>query len=278
MKMRKVVKTAKKNYLFVIFALGIFIVGFYIVSKSVFSKPSYVYVKVKVGQGLWWAATTRPNNWYAQSIKVGDTKLGMGGKPDAHVLSVRRYPSPTITWLSNQYDVYVTLLLKSGLNKKTGGYSYNRGQLSIGSPIEVQFPKVDLTGTVIEISEKPFLDEFVYKTIYLVYQGGFNEDFPYRYNNIQIGGTYNDGTGIVFEVIDKALEKNIWPIANNLTGYVYEREITTTQNIVVKDKVKLLKKTSGLFYGEDYKVTVNASIPFYTDNYYFENFQIRKIE
>ena len=89
---------------------------------------------------------------------------------------------------------------------------------------------------------------------------------------------YNDGSGIVFEVMNKGLEKNIWPVANNFTGDIYKREITSTQNIVVKAKIKLIQKESGLFYGEDYRLAVNASIPFYTDNYYFENFQIRKIE
>lgn len=278
MKIRKVVKTARKHYLFLLFAAGILFVGLFIVSKAIFSKPTYVYVKVKVGQGLWWATTARPNNWYAQSIRIGDIKVDLQGRPEAQIKSVKRYPSPTIIWLSNQYDVYVTLLLKAGLNKKTGAYSYNRGQLSIGSPIAIQFPKTELTGTVIDVNDKPFSEKIVEKIVYLVYQSGYNEDFPYRYDGIRVGDTYNDGSGTVFEVLDKSLEKNIWPIANNLTGEIYEREITSTQNIVVKARVKLVQKEGGVFYGEDYKLTVNASIPFYTDNYYFENFQIRKIE
>jgi len=278
MKIRKAVKAAKKHYLLLLITASVLFVGVFIVSKAVFSKPTYVYVKVKVGQGLWWAATARPNNWYAQSIRIGDTKIDLQGRPEAQIKSVKRYPSPTITWLSNQYDVYVTLLLKAGINKKTGAYSYNRGQLTIGSPIDIQFPKTNLTGTVIDVNDKPFSEKMVEKIVYLVYQGGYNEDFPYRYDNIRVGDVYNDGSGIVFEVMNKGLEKNIWPVANNFTGDIYKREITSTQNIVVKAKIKLIQKESGLFYGEDYRLAVNASIPFYTDNYYFENFQIRKIE
>lgn len=278
MKLSKISKALRKNFFIPLFLVGILFVGIFLVGKSVFSQPSYVYVKVKVGQGLWWASTAKPNIWYASSIKKGDIKYGLSGKPEVEVLSVRHYPSPTPNWVSNQYDVYVTLKIVASGNKKTGEYSYNRSALMVGSPISLQFPQVDLTGTVTDISANPIEEKYIAKTIYLIYQGGFNKDFSYRYDNIRIGSKYNDGVEDVVEVLEKNLEKNIWPVANNLTGEIYEREIESTQNIVVKVKVKLKETPEGLFYGEDYKITSNASVPFSTEDYFFENFQIRKIE
>lgn len=278
MKIRKVVKTAKKHYLFFLFILGVLFVGTFIVSKALFSKPTYVYVKVKMGQGLWWASTAKPNIWYASSFKKGDIKYSISGRPEAQIVSVKKYPSLTPSWISNQYDVYVVLKLAAGSNRKTGEYSFNRGVLSVGSSFSLQFPRAELTGTIVDLSPSQFRESYIEKDVYLIYQGGYNKDFSYRYDSIKVGSTYSDGEDEVVRIMEKSLEKNIWPVANNFTGEIYEREIESTQNIIVKIRVKLKEKPEGLFYGEDYKVVPNASVPFATDDYYFENFQIRKIE
>jgi len=274
LKIQKTVRFLTRNYILTIFLACILFVGMVVVARTVFSKPTYVYVKVKVGQGLWWASTARPPIWLVDSIKKGDVALDLLGKPQAKILSKRYY-----RWYSSdQFDIYLTFKLKASLNKRTGEYLFNRSVLSVGSPIEIQFPRVDITGTVINISKTSFKDEYVEKIIYLVYQGGYYKDFPYRYDNIKIGDTYFDGQDKVFEIIDKSLEKNIWNVANNLTAQLFERDVETTQNIVVKAKVMLKKKGNALYYSDDYKVINNSLIPFATDNYFFENFVIRKIE
>ena len=274
LKIQKTVRFLTRNYILSIFLVCILFVGMVVVARTVFSKPTYVYVKVKVGQGLWWVSTARSPIWLVDSIKKGDVARSLTGQTTAEILSKRYY-----RWYSSdQFDIYVALKLKAGYNRKTGAYSFNRSVLSVGSPIDIQFPRVDITGTVINISKTPFKDEYVEKIIYLVYQGGYYKDFPYRYDNIKIGDTYFDGQDKVFEIIDKSLEKNIWNVANNLTAQLFERDVETTQNIVVKAKVILKKKGNALYYGEDYKIIDNVYIPFATDNYFFENFAIRKIE
>lgn len=274
MKLKKAVKLVKRNYFFSAILLVGLLVGLYIVFVVFFSKPRYAYVKLKVGQGLWWVNTARPNVWFADNIREGDIKYDILGRKQAEIIEVRKYPATQ----NSQFDVYITAKLKVGFNKRTGEYNFNRSILSVGAPIELQFPKVDVTGTVMEISPEPFNEPFVEKIVYIVNQGGYLKDFPYRYDSIKIGDYYNDGRDKVFEVLDKKLEKNIWSIGNNLTGTIFEGEIDTNQNIIVKARVKLKERKGNLYYGEDNKVMVNSFINFATNTYQFENFNIRKIE
>lgn len=274
MNFKKLVKFICIHYIFFLIVIVVAFVIFFSVSKVFLVEPKYIYVRVKVGQGFWWASTAKPTIWFANSIKKGEKQFDLLGKPTAEIEEVRYYP----TWGTGQYDVFIKLKLKASYNSRSQTYSFSRSTISIGSPIEIQFPSTFITGTVIALSNFPIEDEYVEKIIYLVYQEGYRKDFPYRYDNIKIGDKYFDGSEEVFKVEDKSLENNILSIENNLTAQVFERMVETTQNIIVKAKVKLKNKNGELFYGEDYKVSNNTSVPFSTKDYFFENFVVRKIE
>ena len=94
---------ALKNYFISIFLACIAFVVLVAGYKLFFPKPTYIYVRVKIGQGLWCASTTKPPIWFINSIKKGNTQNDLLGKPLAEILSVRYYP-----WYNtnNQYDVY----------------------------------------------------------------------------------------------------------------------------------------------------------------------------
>lgn len=274
MTLKKLLKFSIKNYLIVAFIAIVAFVGLVSAYKIFFSEPTYVYAKVKVGQGFWWANTGKPNVWLINSVKKGDKGYSLLGKPEVEVLSVRYYPF----WGGSNFDIYLTLKIKANYNKRTKTYAFQRSTLSIGSPIEIQFPSADVTGTIISISKKPFNGSRKWRIVYLVNPGGYTKDFPYRFENVNIGDKYFDGEEYTFEVLDKKLEKNIWSIANNLNAQVYEREITTTQNIVVKARIKVLEKDSQLYFGEEHRVIINSGVPIATPNFFFEGFAVRKIE
>lgn len=279
MNLKKLLRFFSKNYFLSILILVIFSVVFIAVLRTVLSKPTYVYVRVKLGQGYWWASTVRPSMWYSNSLKKGDVATDLINKPTASVIEVRRYPVSAINAFGGmQYETYILLKLKSQYNKNTGLYSFNRSTLSIGSPIEVQFPNADITGTIIEFSRNPIKKKYVDKIIYLVNQGGYNKDFPYRFDNLEIGDKYFDGEDTVLEILDKQLEKSILSIQNNTNAQIFEREIETTQNIVAKVRVKVEESKDGYFYGIDYKIMQNLYVPFATNNSFFEGFIVRKIE
>lgn len=278
MNFKKLLRFIRKNYLIFVFIFAVGFVLLFSIFKIFFSKPTYVYARVQMGQGFWWAVTTKPNSWFIASLKKGAVQKDFTGKPVSEILSVRYYPAWTPQWGSNQYDVYLTLRIRAGLNKRTGEYTFNRSSLSVGSPIELQFPQAAITGTVIELSKVPFKDKYVPKIIYIASRGGYNKDFPFRFETIKVGDKYFDGENTVFEVLDKSLERQVWSISNILTGTVYEQPVSTDQNIIVKARVLLKQKPDGLYYNENYKVTANAFIPFATGDYFFESFVVRRVE
>lgn len=277
MKLGKIIKKlwrfAVDNYFISIFLACIAFVAFVSISRLFFSKPTYVYVKVKMGQGLWWASTAKPSIWFVNSIKKGDTESGLTGSPSAKILSVRYYP-----WGgSNQYDVYLILKLKVTGNKKTG-YSFNRSTIGVGAPVDFEFPSSQFSGTIIDLSEKQFEDKYIEKIVYLAKGAGYYKDFPFPYENIIVGDKYFDGEDYVFEVLDKKLQKQIWTVTNNLTGELFEREAETSQTIIVKAKIKVKEINKQLVYGEDQVVALNRNLNISTSRVSFGDYSIIGIE
>src|SRR3990167_8185822 len=139
------------NYFISIFIACIAFVGVVSIYKLFFVKPTFVYAKVKVGQGLWWATTQKPNLWFVKNIKKGDAQTDFVGELTAEILSVHYYPTVS----PNQYDVYLTMKLKVSGNKKTGKYNFNRSTIGVGAPIDLEFPSTQFSGTITDLSVKP---------------------------------------------------------------------------------------------------------------------------
>ncbi|OGH23148.1 MAG: hypothetical protein A3F31_04115 [Candidatus Levybacteria bacterium RIFCSPHIGHO2_12_FULL_38_12] len=274
MNLKKILAFIYTNYLLSLFALILVFVGIAILFKVILFKPVYLYAKIKVGDYLTGESVVKPKLWLAFALKKGDVEKPLIGKPTAELLGFTYYPLEKGKGL----DIYLNVKLKTSLNKQIHKYSFKRSTIAIGSPIDIEFTSTQITGTIIGLSEKEFKETYVDKIIYLVFQGGYGKDHPYRYDNIKTGEKYYDGQNYVFEVLDKQLQKNIWSVVNNLNAQIYEREVETTQDIIVKAKIKAKKINDQLFYGEEYPIYVNAHIPFLTSNFTFENFVIRKIE
>jgi hypothetical protein len=265
----------KSRILLILFGLiiaSLLIVSLVTIYKLFWEQPQYVYVKVKVGQGYWWAATVKPDIWIVKSIHKGDKQYDYAGKTLAEITSVNYYP------LGTQYDIFLTLKLRTSYNKTLKQYMYNRSAITVGSPIELNFPKTDITGTVVEMSEKPFIEKMKVITVTLVNQGGYTADSTSKYDQIKIGDSFFNGQQETLKILDKSLEKNIILVPNNLTGEVYEQSNSAVQNIVVKAKLLVSEYHSQYFYGGNYKILMNSAAPISTDNYLFDGFAIRKIE
>jgi len=269
---RKLWRFAVDNYFISIFLACIAFVVFVSAYKLFFTKPTYVYARVKMGQGLWWATTQKPPIWFVKNIKKGDVQKGLTSQLIAQILSVRYYP-----W-GSQYDVYLTLKIRVTGNKKTGEYSFNRSTIGVGAPVDFEFPSSQFSGTIIDLSEKPFKEKYIEKTIYLAKGQGYWKDYTFPYDNIVVGDKYFDGEDYVFEVLDKKLQKQIWSVTNNLTGELFEREAETNQTIIVKAKIKVKEINKQLVYGEDQVVTLNRAINISTSRVSFSEYMITGIE
>jgi hypothetical protein len=150
---KSLISFLRTNYLLTLIAAIIAVALIIGVFKLLTSEEEYIYVKVKVSQGYWWANTQKPNTWYARSIKEGTVEQGLSGKPVAEIVSVRYYPF----WTSDQYDVYMVVRLSVSHNEKTNKYTYKRSMIGISSPVDFEFPSTVISGTVMDLSEQPFV-------------------------------------------------------------------------------------------------------------------------
>ena len=243
------------------------VVSFY---KLFVKQENFVYARVKVSQGLWWASTQKPPNWLVQSLREGMVERDLAGEPKSKLLSVRSYPY----YSSSQYDTYLDLKLKVSGRLKTGSVNFNRSTLAVGSPIELSFPKTEITGTVIAMSDKPFQDKFVWQEITLVK----NNAYQWEYDAINIGDFYHDGREKVFEILDKQLSLNP-ALGFESYGSYSERSLVFSQTqpryiVTVKAKIKTQLNTSGPLYGFEQELKLGKVINLSTNNFYFQDYQI----
>jgi len=268
---KKIFPTFRKRYFFIIFTLCILLVGGVILYKSLYAKPTYVYAKIKVGQGLWWAVTTRPAIWYVNAIKKGDIATDLLGRTEAKVLSKRYY-----RWYAyDQYDVFLDVQLKANVNKKTNEYYFNRAALSVGSPIEMQFASESITGTVTALSLRPFDNKLVEKTVYITKKYAN----PWEYDAIQVGDKTFDGEDVVFEVLEKTTApSNGFSYGTSYSVNVGSSVLEPSNYVAIKAKVKLKKIEDQWVLGEDQIVSAGRNLNIATPNFVFDNFIVSKIE
>ncbi len=269
-KSKKLLLLVSKHYLLIGLLLLIFIVGVIASYRIFFSDPKYIYAKIKIGQGYWWANTAKPGYWFLGSVKKGDEEFDIFGKPIAHIYEVKSYP----LWNNSQYDIYLYTKLQVQKNSKTRQLSFNRSPIAIGAPIELNLQNTAITGTIIAQSYKPFSEKYEEKIITLVNKGGYSKDYPYRYNNLIIGDTHSNGKDVTFEILGKKLQPTILTVQNNLTTEIIERETENVQDIIVKAKIKVKKEGTDYIYGEEYKAAPGYAVPFGTKNYIFDNYII----
>jgi hypothetical protein len=269
MKTTRIGRYLKKNPLIIAFPLLVVLVGIFLAYRLFISKPYFVYIKVKVGQGLWWAATSKPPIWYMESFKKGDRAKDLVGKTSAQILSKRYY-----RWYGyDQFDVYLTMLLKVGFNKKTGEYTFDRSVLSVGTPVGIQFPRVDISGTVIALSRKPFEDKLVEKTVYLTKKFAY----PWEYDAIKIGDFTFDGEDKIFEVLDKDFTDTV-VLSQDTFGNSGADITENNRYISVKARIKG-KVTGGQFIlGEDQLVVPGRNLNISTSGFVFDNYIVSKLE
>jgi hypothetical protein len=231
--LKKTWKFLVDNYFISIFFACIAFVGVVSIYKLFFVKPTYVYAKIKVGQGLWWASTQKPSMWYVEAFKrIKETKeqeKELTGQPQAEILEVKYYP----WWGSNQYDVYLLMKLKVTKMGKIGKYNFKRSAIGVGSPVDFEFPSLQFSGTVINISEKPIKEKYEEKTIILTKRNAN----PWEYDSIRIGDFYFDGKEKVFEVLEKTA-KDTQTLTSDIFGNYPETIPELRRYIFVKAKSK----------------------------------------
>ncbi|OGK64553.1 hypothetical protein A2313_00895 [Candidatus Roizmanbacteria bacterium RIFOXYB2_FULL_41_10] len=226
-----------------------------------------------MSQGLWWASTQRPPSWLAFSLRPGMVEKDLTGQPKAELLSVRTYPY----YSASQYDTYLDLKLKVSGKLKTGSVNFNRSTLAVGAPIELAFPTVEISGTVMQLSAKPFSDKLKWHTITLIK----NNAYQWEYDAITIGDQYQDGQESVLEILDKQIVTNMmYPI--DYYGAYGERSTMSLisqprYQITVRAKIKVSQTQEGLVYGHEQELKLGKGMNLSTQNFLFQDFQLAGI-
>jgi hypothetical protein len=268
MKFKKLVKFAADNYFLTAFVIIIAFVGVVSVYKLFYTKSTYVYAKVKIGQGLWWAGGAKPSIWMIDALKNEKTEQDLLGKPVAQIMNVRYYP----WWGSDQFDVYLTVKLKVSGNVKTGKYNFKRSTIGVGSPIELEFPSIQVSGTIIDLNQEPFADRYVEETIVLSKRNAF----PWEYEAIKIGDKYFDGETDVFEILDKKSTDTL-NISSDLFGNSNPSITENRRYILVKAKISVKEKNGQLIFGEDQVIHLGKTINISTPNFTFADYIVGEI-
>jgi hypothetical protein len=265
--LKKIIRFLIDNYFLSIFFACIAFVALVSFYKLFIAKPTYVYVKVKVGQGLWWASTQKPSIWFVKYFQKGDQELDLTGRPIAEILSVRYYP----WWGSNQYDVYLIMKLKVK-KMSSGKYNFKRSAIGVGAPVDFEFPKVQFSGTIIELSEKPIKEKLTIKNITFVKKWAY----PWEAETVVIGDKYFDGEEVVFEIIDKKTEDS--QEVYNLSGIYYPVESERKKNITIKGRIKVSEKNGKFVFGEEQIIAPGKTINLATQNFQFQDYLVAKVE
>jgi len=240
--------------------------------RIVTTKTQYVYAKINVSQGLWWASTNRPNYWFIESLKVGEQEKDLSGNISAELLSFTYYPDITQK-TETTYNIY--LVVKLNVKKtKEGGLLFNRDKIGVGSPIELNFPSILITGAVMQLSDEPIKDEYVTKIITLTGK----DIFPWQYSAIKIGDTYFDGEQEVFKIIDKQAI-DTWTLTRDTYGNISTRSLENRKYVTAKAEVRL-KKTANdkLFFGEEQEIMVGTPFGLKTPSFNYHLLDVSKLE
>jgi hypothetical protein len=258
----KIIKFVKNNILvtaFISIIATIVLITFFMLFFD--KSDQFIYARIKVSQGYWWATTTKPKNWYTKSIKKGLKQTNFLGNPTAEIVSVYYYPNQP-----NSFNTYLDVKLKA--NKEDNKYYFNRSQIGISSPIDLEFPGLNISGTIIQLSDSEFKNDDITKVIQLEKELAS----PWEYNQIQIGDSYSNGNTKVFEIKDKTIISNK-PASLNSFGQI----AVNKQHILVTAEIKLKKVKGNYIFGEEQIVRLNQPLEIATSNFYFDNYVITSL-
>lgn len=259
-----------KKYYFILIIIGcVGFVGIVSTYKLYIQKPTYVYVKIRVGQGYWWTSTARPSLWYIRAIREAKEEKDLVGNTVAKILRVSYYPY----YGSSQFETYVTLQLKVSKVGNKGTYNFKRETIGVSGPIDLEFSNVQISGTIIALSDKPIVPRLTEKTVYLTKKYAY----PWEYDEIKIGDYLDDGNGTVLEILDKAKGDTNEVLVNDL-GRIVNSETETYRYIILK--VRLIgKEEAGTFiYGEEIIIAPGRGMDFITNGFVFNGYFVARVE
>ena len=186
---------------------------------------------------------------------------------------MRYYPYKSESSQEALYNIFLTVRLAVNVSRKTEVVNFGKYPIIVGAPIEFEFPSTQVTGTIIDLSDKPFNEEKVDKIIYLTKRFAY----PWEYEGIKVGDKYFDGEEVTFEVLDKN-QRETFVISSDSFGNLTPSTVESGRYVVVKARVKVAKIGDKLIFGEEQVLLPGRPISISTSGFDFDNYLIGKVE
>ena len=268
------IKKNRFSIIIVLVFLGILVLTLgFLGLRQLSSKTNWVWAKVKVSQGLWWASTQKPPLWLPQAIGKGDGEYNLFGSPIVEVEEVRSYPAGD-NEKEDRFNIYLTVKVAADYSSSQKKFTFKNSALAVGAPIELELGNSLVSGTVIGVSSAPFEQKYVERKVTLRKIPAFS----WEYSAIKIGDEFSDGVDIVFKV----LSKNILGWANVSKSLGENRFQTlpggSTFEIAVTAKMKLRDVGGALIFGEEKLFRPGAVFSVATLNFDYRDFEVVSVE
>ena len=253
--------------------LGIIVLTLGFLGLKTFSgETDWVWAKVKVSQGLWWASTQKPPLWLPQAISKGDAEYNFFGSPVVQVEGIRSYPAGD-NESEDRFNTYLTLKVAAAYSPSQKKFTFKNTALAVGAPIELELGSSLVSGTVIGVSSSPFAENYVEKKVTLRKIPAF----AWEYSAIKAGDEFSDGEDVVFKV----LSKNILGYANvskSIGENRYQTVPGSTFEIAVVASMKLKDIGSFLVFGEEKVIRPGAIFSVATPGFDYRDFEVVSVE
>ncbi len=208
--------------------------------------------------------------WLANNLKKGDSETDSFGRKVAEIIDMRAIDVPNQSLTNpisqNNKNVYIKVKLRAVKDRQKGTYQFKSKQLAVGSPIELRFPRVFLTGVVTFISGVPdnrIWEDKIVETRLVNLTNVFPETLgiqPWVADVIKIGDKMKDSQDrVVAEVLDKRISP-AEKIVTTTDGRIFVGQDPIKKDVFLTLKLKTYKQEGVNYFLDNFKVKVDEDI------------------
>lgn len=225
--------------------------GFVFLALFIFKQEKWVKVEVKISKPY----------WFADKIQKADKQYDSLGRKITEVVDVRTYE-----WENEIKMIYLTLDLKTEVDKRKKRLKFNHQPLEIGKSIDLELGKIGTQALVTFIEGIPdtrVWEDKIVEVKVAHWSNIFPETlgmFPWRAEAIKIGNQMKDGQEkVIAEVLDKKV-KPAEKIVTTADGQVLMRQDPIKKDVILTVKLKTFKQGGVSYYLDDFKVKIGNVI------------------
>lgn len=248
--------------------LGFFVFLGITVFLFFFQPTSYVRVNLRITDKDVLYAVYNPPAWYAYQLKQGMQEKNYLSQIMAEIEKVNFYDAlGEVSVVPAKKTVYLTVRIRSKLNKKSGKYTYKGTELITGEVLRINFGSVLVNGLITDVEGQKDNYPTVFAKVKFRVKNN-NPVFPnttgvdqYVADALYIGNRVLDSQGETqAEIIDKLVQ----PAEVSTVDYqgisrnsLHPRK----KDVYLTLKIKLNKIGNELFYFNDYILKVDSYMP-----------------